>query len=332
MMGILIPHLAEFRRLAYSLRSRAYLHAEGGRYEDAFDDVKVCYRLGQHLKGDKTLIEQLVGIAIEALAVQTLRGILSEHQMDSATLTKLQEDFEQMIADEDFTMSFKFEKLTKYDEIQRCFTADRLGGGHISLEGLRRYQMLAGEGISDFAVLERFLMAPLHILFTHPNKQESREMADRYNTYWEKIAHKTPARIRAESIDINKEAMEIIKGNILLEMLAPAYSRVIEISYRLPADVGSTLTIIALLRYRQTKGYYPESLSELVTAGYLKELPMDPFSDRPVVYKKTDDDFILYSVGPNFIDDGGELGRDKKGKVKLWADEGDAVFWPMQRN
>ncbi|MHC4570985.1 MAG: hypothetical protein ACYS0C_02765 [Planctomycetota bacterium] len=329
MMGILMPHLAEFRRLAYSLRSRAYLHVEDGRYEDAFSDIKTCYRFGRHLSGNKTLVEQLVSIAIRAVSVQTLRGILSEHQMNSATLTKLQEDFEQMIADEDFTVSLKFEKLTKYDEIQRCFTADRLGGGHISLEGLRRYQMLAGEGILYFAVLERFLMAPLHILFTHPNKQESREMADRCNTYWEKIAHKTPARIRAENIEVGRQAMELIKGNILLEMLAPAYSRVIEISYRLPADVGSTLTIIAILRYRQDKRGYPGSLEKLIEANYLKELPMDPWSDKPLVYKKTDEDFILYSFGQNCKDDGGQVHRDDKGIVKLWADEGDAVFWPV---
>jgi len=331
MMGILMPHLSEFRRLVYSLRSRAYLHAEGGRYEDAFDDVRVCYRFGQHLKGDKTLVEQLVGIAIEALAVQTLRGILSEHQMDSATLTKLQEDFEQVIADEDFTMSLKFEKLAKYDAIQRCFTEDRLGSGHLSLDGLRLLGSVTDSEMFEFILEGKHWTAPLHILFTHPNKQETREMVDRFCAFWEQIAGKSPAQLRSENIEVGRQARELVKGNILLVMLAPAYSRVIEISYRLPADVGSTLTIIAILRYKQDIGSYPENLNEMVTAGYLKELPMDPWSDKPLVYKKMDDDFILYSVGPNFIDDGGEVYRDNKGRVRPWGDEGDAVFWPVRK-
>ncbi len=84
-----------------------------------------------------------------------------------------------------------------------------------------------------------------------------------------------------------------------------------------------------MVRYKQDKGSYPESLDKLVTAGYLKEIPLDTFSDKPLVYKKTDDDFILYSVGPNFIDDGGQVYRDDKGIVRQWADEGDAVFWPV---
>ena len=88
------------------------------------------------------------------------------------------------------------------------------------------------------------------------------------------------------------------------------------------------MTIIAVLRYAQDKGDYPDNLGELITAGYLKEIPLDMFSDKPLVYRKTDDGFTLYSVGPNFIDDSGESGKDKKGKVRLWAENGDAVFWP----
>jgi hypothetical protein len=48
--------------------------------------------------------------------------------------------------------------------------------------------------------------------------------------------------------------------------------------------------------------------------------------DKPLVYKKTDDNFILYSVGPNFTDDGGEPGKGKSGRIKNWTDNGDTVF------
>lgn len=88
---------------------------------------------------------------------------------------------------------------------------------------------------------------------------------------------------------------------------------------------------MAILRYEKDNRGYPADLDELVTVGYLSELPIDPWSDKPLVYKKTDDGFLLYSFGLNFIDDGGELGKDKKGKVRLWADNGDAVFWPVRK-
>jgi hypothetical protein len=56
---------------------------------------------------------------------------------------------------------------------------------------------------------------------------------------------------------------------------------------------------------------------------------MDPFSDKPLVYRKTDDDFILYSAGYNFKDDGGEYGRNRSGEISRWMDNGDTVFWPL---
>jgi len=333
MMSVLMPHLAGFRTLTYSLRWRIWLSTEQGRYQDAFDDIKTCYRFGRHLRDGKTIIEQLVAMAIEALTLQTFRDILDGHQFDSAALTALQGDFEQMIADEDFTVDIKTEKLLKYDEIQRCFTEDRFGGGHLCLEGLRRCQMfISGEDVPDIALLEPLLSKTIHILFTHPNKQETKEMVEHLYDYWERIIHKTPAQIRAEGIDVEEETMKIIKGNILLEILLPAYQRIHQISYRVPTEINATLAIIAILRYKQDTDNYPDSLDKLTTTNYLKELPIDTYSDRPLNYEKGDDGFILYSVGHNFTDDYGQVYRDDKGKVKLWADEGDTVFWPVQKS
>lgn len=111
--------------------------------------------------------------------------------------------------------------------------------------------------------------------------------------------------------------------------LMPAIERVIEISCRNKVQCEAAITTLAIMRYKQDKGDYPETLEQLVEAGYLKEIPMDPWSDKPLVYRKTEGNFILYSVGKNFVDDGGQVIRDDKGKVKQWADESDSVFWPV---
>jgi hypothetical protein len=91
------------------------------------------------------------------------------------------------------------------------------------------------------------------------------------------------------------------------------------------------LTIIALKRYKNDIGEYPESLDELVSKNYLKEVPIDPFSGESLIYKKTDGDFILYGVGENFEDEGGEVVRDDNGRIKKFASEGDWVFWPVEK-
>jgi len=329
-LSILMPNLSGFRNLAYALRWRIWLSAEQGRYQDAFDDIKSSYRLGQHIKGDAVLIEQFVGMAIEAVAVHALRDILSWHKIDSDRLAALQKDFESIIADEDFVVSLKAEKLTMYDEIQRCFTDDRIGNGHIYPKRLL--------GLSPgLCVKERSdLNSPyliMQILFTHPNKQQTQKSINQLYDYVETLATKTAAQLHAETDVVENRLKQLIGNNIFLEVLAPAIRSIIEISSRLSADVNSTLAIIAILRYKQDTGDYPENLEELVTVGYVKELPMDPWSDKPLVYKKTDDNFVLYGFGPNFKDDGGKVFYGAKGTA-MWRgskDEGDTVFWPVYK-
>jgi len=109
----------------------------------------------------------------------------------------------------------------------------------------------------------------------------------------------------------------------------PALGRVSQIAYRRKVGVEAFIATVAILRYKQDNGNYPENLSELLEAGLLKELPMDPFSNKPVVYRKMDDDFTLYSVGLNFEDDGGTIARRDDGRIYIWSDEDDAVFWPV---
>jgi len=333
MMGVLLPNLSVFRNLARSLRWRAWLRAEQGRFEDSFADMKSCYRLGQHIRGDKTFIEQLVGIAIEALSVRTVREIVGGYEIDSTVLTDFQRDFEQIIADENFAISLKAERLSMYDEIQRCFTSDRFGKGHLYIPRFRKISDMASNyeeaGVEPF-ILDLVYSVPF--LFGHPNKEETLKSVNELYDYYKQLSLKTAAQIHADNEAIDDKLNKISSDNILIGILTPAVRRIIEIGNRLPTDVGAALTIIAILRYNGDISRYPQDLNQLVTAGYLRQLPIDSFSDKPLVYRKTDDDFILYSVGPNFTDEGGEYSRDSKGRIKNWLDNGDTVFWPVPKS
>ncbi len=333
MMGVLLPNLSVFRNLARSLRWRAWLRAEQGRFEDSFAVMKSCYRLGQHIRGDKTFIEQLVGIAIEALSVRTVREIVGGYEIDSTVLTDFQRDFEQIIADENFAISLKAERLSMYDEIQRCFTSDRFGKGHLYIPRFRKISDMASNyeeaGVEPF-ILDLVYSVPF--LFGHPNKEETLKSVNELYDYYKQLSLKTAAQIHADNEAIDDKLNKISSDNILIGILVPAVRRVIEISNRLPTDVGAALTIIAILRYNGDISPYPQDLNQLVTAGYLKQLPMDSFADKPLSYRKTEDNFILYSVGPNFTDEGGQYSRDSKGRIKNWLDNGDAVFWPLPKS
>ncbi len=335
MSSILMPYLSEYRQLYFAMLWRIGFGAEQGRFEDAFEDIKALYRFGKQNKGDKTIVEQLVGIAIEARAVATAMDIIREYKIDSKTLADFQRDFEKVIADENFKFSFKVERMRICDEIQRCFTSDRIGKGHLYLPRFREisdiyddYYPYPNRGGIEFFFYDLVYSSPF--LFTHPNKEQTMASANELFELWEYMSPKTAAQLNTEREAIEEKINNIAEKNHFIGAIAPLVDRIIIIANREHTEVEATLAIVALTRYKQDKEQYPDDLDELVTSGYLKNLPMDYFSDKPLVYKKTGDDFLLYSFGPNYIDNGGKPGYDRKGEFRLWFDKNaDAIFWPV---
>jgi hypothetical protein len=72
------------------------------------------------------------------------------------------------------------------------------------------------------------------------------------------------------------------------------------------------MVTFALRAYRLERGAYPALLQNLITSGYLKAVPVDPFaSSRSLSYRKRGSSFLLYSVGPDGVDNGGTPIFDK---------------------
>ncbi len=74
---------------------------------------------------------------------------------------------------------------------------------------------------------------------------------------------------------------------------------------RCDTELQLVLANAATRRYMLEHGSPPNSLDALVPA-YLVQLPDDPFGNGPLVYRRTNDGYLLYSVGANGVDDGGE--------------------------
>jgi hypothetical protein len=75
---------------------------------------------------------------------------------------------------------------------------------------------------------------------------------------------------------------------------------------------------LAAAAYRQKQHRLPERLDEL-TPAFLPAIPFDPFDGQPLRFKRDGSDVVLYSIGPDDVDDGG-IPWDEMGK------KGDLVF------
>jgi hypothetical protein len=77
---------------------------------------------------------------------------------------------------------------------------------------------------------------------------------------------------------------------------------------------GLAVTALAVERYRRDhNGEPPASLNDLVPR-YLDAVPIDPRSGEPLRYINRADRFIVYSIGANRVDDGGDRSPVTEGK------------------
>ena len=76
------------------------------------------------------------------------------------------------------------------------------------------------------------------------------------------------------------------------------------------AHVSLTHLVFALEAYRRDNGGYPDTLDAL-QEHYIAEIPLDPFSGEAFRYVKEGENYLLYSVGPNGVDDEGRSHNDK---------------------
>jgi hypothetical protein len=87
--------------------------------------------------------------------------------------------------------------------------------------------------------------------------------------------------------------------------------------------VNEALIACALERYSIAHAEYPELLAALVPQ-FIDRIPHDVINDGQLKYRRTNDGFVLYSVGWNEKDDGGTQMLTKDGRSNF--DNGDWVW------
>jgi hypothetical protein len=309
--------LPNYRHLAFAMRWQIIYEADKGDIETALSDCIAVTKFGGHLQGHGLLIEQLVGIAIEALGNSMTLRLLDRIDVPADVLKNAQEEFDRQFTRQKPVLSLEAEKVFWYDQIQRTFTDDGNGSGRMLARGMA--YVVTDDWKEN---LWRF------ISFDYPDRQEIVVNIDKYFGLFAEILTETPWESRDEVID-EQIWNEVNITPLMLKIQIPAHERVGQIAWRLKSGRVALLTVLAVMRYEKEKGRYPVGLEELVESGYLKRLPMDPYSDGPLVYRKTESGFLLYSVGVNLKDDDGEMGLSSRGTPKMYMDDGDWVFWPV---
>jgi len=297
-IGMLLPEVQEVRWAARLLALAARKAAADGDATVALADIVRIHRLGLHAAGEPILVSGLVGQAIDNLALTTLAAVLP--RLEKADLPRLDgEPFRDFVE-----TPIRYQRAFLGEEAFGLATLGDLADGADGVTALELLRSVSEPPTSfpfdgPFSFLYRCFMLPADIT-------GYRKVMRRYQDVAGKMLASTPRpypTVAKETAEIEGE-IESRRPGIFAAMLAPALSGVLKSQVKGEAlhDVAGVL--VAATRAR----LMGKELADSLVPDAVPVLPGDPFTvDTPLLAKRADDAWVVYSVGVDGEDDGGPV-------------------------
>ena len=306
LISVLLPHLSPIRQISQALAIRSHARAAAGDVAGARDDAMTLHRLARLLGQAPTLIERIVAIAIDINACKADRAIASTGKMSAADLREYAAELSALGDLEGAVPAIDAgERYIVLDTTQRM--------AHLSpMEAGRFYHSMSNDGAAPAPFLFPFLPIPyeqsmidanawydgLLAALREPTYAQRHEAIERWTQGIQEVSH-------GSFLSSKDSALHVCFADWALQLFMPSLSR---FQKRWETDRAQLrLTQVALLldAWKLDHHEYPASLDDLA-ADAKKALPLDNFTDRPLIYARSSTGYTLHSPGPDMIDNGGK--------------------------
>ena len=320
-----ISHLASFKRSAQAVVAATTLDLHNSDTASAVTNLCVLLHLIKANEDENILISHLVRIAMVSIAVSSTWDCLqatniTDGQLDSrrnswAVLHFIQSAEEAMLMER--AMSLVMVKCAResssyFDGITRGTYASG-GPGPAgfagSLDQIResfgKTMWRASWSYSQELDVLRSDQITLETLRAMQTNQLWKAQYDAMQSKLTKLQFTYPGQALCQKLDIpDFDGLLGIgyAGNVILKAI------------RIEAARRVVITAIALKRYQLKHGNLPDNLTEL-TPDILPAVLLDPIDGIPLRYRKNNDGtYLLYSIGQDGVDNGGDASIDVTGK------------------
>lgn len=301
--ALLLPEIQAMRRSARLVALAARHDAANGDAAAGLAKVDMIAAFAQHAASEPLLITMLVGLALDALADETLMHVLpAVTEADADALAHL----ELPTVPTAMARAFFGEEA-----FGLAAFADVIDGGGDAIGLLQ--ESGSGQALAPILVGKHSPVGMLFRVFLIPSDLAGYRRF--LHTYQQQAASgRSYAALRSTSERLDTELSESPPG-ILSALVLPALNSVLEAGFRAEARHAARDILIAATRQRLATGALPESL-EAIDAHWLPLPPGDPFTgerltDRdPLRVRFDEQGLTVWSVGPNGKDDGGPAPDD----------------------
>jgi hypothetical protein len=333
-----LPHLAKMKYAAQFLSAAAMVDLHRGDTPSAVTNICSALALSEGMSDERMLICQLVRIAITHIAITAVWEAAQAPGISDAELQLMQERLVKLEFFIPLRRSMEMERAAGANYIQHyranggiytmfggptpptpVSTTEKVITGAKRLVSPKEIRKSSNELLWQTALsYEDELKAAqgLQVLISTCRKIEqgeacfmaisnsTRELADLGLTVEKDDYQSFSAWAEDPSLDALRE---LFSGS------APALLKSIKKAEQIEAIRAIAVTAIALKRYQLGLGELPRTLTSLVPV-YLPAVPLDPVDGQPLRYRlNPDGTFVLYSIGVDGVDNGGDTARPGNG-------------------
>ena len=289
--GMLLPHLSSMRQGARLLTLEAIVRTEGGKADAAAESLVAGLRLGHALRAEPVLITALVRIACGTIGVGQVQRWVSRSTPSPRALEKVQDALR---AEADRKI------LEKVFLAERCFGMDIYQNYVLNPKNKDLAGLIGAQPGPEALAMRLVPRAYFRMDMAH--------YIDLMTQYVEASRKPYPESFRAGARVGRDMEQQIPRHYIICRMLIPALGRVFAQGQLHVARLDCARVGLAALRYRAKHGGLPDKL-EALAPDLIAALPPDPYSGKPLFYRKAADGFVIYAIGDNGKDDGGDIER-----------------------
>jgi hypothetical protein len=262
------------------------------------------HRLARLVGRQGILVQQLVAIAIDGLALRADAALLHEGHLTAQELR----EFRQFL----MALSPPCNMQQSVGSSERLMILDVLA--HATQQGLEDLNADIGAGGFGSAVLATRIdwNVPLAMANVWYDKlaaaMDKATIAERqaaiaaFESNLQAMAGdvRSPGKLFGALLSSRKRS-ELV-GEVMLSLLLPAVSAAQQAEDRSLTSLRLIQVAAALAIHRSETGAYPMSLDDL-SQELRTTMPLDPFSEKPFHFERRGDGYVLWSVGQNVADD-----------------------------
>ncbi len=318
LIEVLLPHLGDVRVMSQMLSFDARLAVTEGDRERAAINLLAMIRLAEQTREQPLLINDLFALRIASVASdQIVRAIDDAPALFTDDQLKyLAHALAGFPSDGQPLVRFDGERMFFEDTVQRLYSLDSDGNGVMVSGAFEELMNLEGR-VPDTTGVANTLVGPVAaavmadrktaLAFYHSAVDEVVAWSDQPT--WARGTYIDPV----ESLDNPLSRAR----HMLASLIMPALTNAVRQGEQAEFARDTALVVIAATLHERREGRLPSSLDELVP-DLLPRVPLDMFSGEPIRYRVEGDSFVLYSVGNDYLDDGGELDDDNRSQTFRW--------------